>query len=75
MHIGAAVGTRVVAIFGSTDPRTTSPLGEGHEVVRKEVPCSPCFKRVCTEEHQCMDLITMEEVYSVVEAQLKEKLP
>jgi heptosyltransferase-2 len=75
MHIGAAVGTRVVAIFGSTDPRTTSPLGEGHVVVRKEVPCSPCFKRVCTKEHQCMDLITMEEVYSVVEAQLKEKLP
>ena len=75
MHIGAAVGTRVVAIFGSTDPRTTSPLGEGHVVVRKEVPCSPCFKRVCAEDHRCMDLISMEEVYTVVEAQLNERFP
>ena len=64
MHVAAAVGTRVVAIFGPTDPRTTSPLGEGHVVIRKEVSCSPCLKRVCPEDHRCMELIKVEEVYN-----------
>ncbi|MBW2039440.1 MAG: lipopolysaccharide heptosyltransferase II [Deltaproteobacteria bacterium] len=72
MHVGAAVGTRVVAIFGPTDPRTTSPLGDGHIVVRRDVPCSPCLKRVCPEDHQCMELIKVDDVYKVVEAKLKE---
>ena len=66
MHVAAAVGTRVVAIFGPTDPRTTSPLGEGHVVIRKKVPCSPCLKRVCPLDHRCMDLIEVEEIYHTV---------
>jgi heptosyltransferase-2 len=70
MHVAAAVGTRVVAIFGPTDSRTTSPLGEGHVVIRKEVPCSPCLKRVCPEDHRCMNLIEVEEVYNTVGAQI-----
>ena len=64
MHVAAAMGTRVIAIFGPTDPRTTSPLGKGHVIIRKEVPCSPCLKRVCPEDHRCMDLIEVEEVYN-----------
>ena len=71
MHVAAGVGTRVVAIFGPTDPRTTSPLGEGHAVIRKEVPCSPCLKRVCPLDHRCMDLIEVEEVYKVVGAHIR----
>ncbi|RLB07542.1 MAG: lipopolysaccharide heptosyltransferase II, partial [Deltaproteobacteria bacterium] len=70
MHLAAAVGTQVVAIFGPTDPRATSPLGEGHVVVRKEVPCSPCLKRVCPEDHRCMKLIEVEEVCEVIRAKL-----
>jgi heptosyltransferase-2 len=70
MHVAAAVGTRVMAIFGPTDPRTTSPLGEGHVVIRREVSCSPCLKRVCPEDHRCMDLIEVEEVYNTVGMQL-----
>jgi len=70
MHVAAAVGTRVVAIFGPTDPRTTSPLGEEHMIIRREVSCSPCLKRVCPEDHRCMDLIEVEEVYNTVGAQL-----
>jgi heptosyltransferase-2 len=66
MHIAAAMGTRVVAIFGPTDPQTTSPLGEGHVVVRKKVSCSPCLKRICPEDHRCMDLITVDEVYKSI---------
>jgi heptosyltransferase-2 len=71
MHIAAAVGTRVVAIFGPTDPCATSPLGEGHVVIRRDVSCSPCLKRVCPEDHRCMDMIEVEEVYNIVGMQLK----
>lgn len=73
MHVAAAVGTRVAAIFGPTDPRTTSPLGEGHVIIRAEVPCSPCLKRVCPEDHRCMDLIEVEQVYNTVSAQFNRK--
>jgi heptosyltransferase-2 len=71
MHVAAAVGTRVVAIFGPTDPRTTAPLGEGHTIVRRAMPCSPCLKRVCPEgHHACMRQIPVSEVLTAVDASL-----
>jgi heptosyltransferase-2 len=67
MHVAAAVGTRVVAIFGPTDPRTTSPLGEGHVIVKNDVPCSPCHRRVCLyKHHPCMAFIETDEVLEIV---------
>jgi heptosyltransferase-2 len=72
MHIAAAVGTRVVAIFGPTDHRTTSPLGEGQVIIRKEVPCSPCLKRVCPEDHRCMELISVANVLKAAQKSLKK---
>jgi lipopolysaccharide heptosyltransferase I len=56
MHLAAALGTRVVALFGPTAPWRTGPFGEGHEVVRLEMPCSPCFRRDCPEPRCLMDL-------------------
>jgi ADP-heptose:LPS heptosyltransferase len=47
MHIASAVGTPVVAIFGSTAPWRTGPFGEKHQVVRLDLPCSPCLKKQC----------------------------
>jgi heptosyltransferase-2 len=73
MHVATAVGTPVVALFGSTPPLTTGPWGEGHAVVRKDVPCSPCWKRICPTDHQCMELITVDEVEEVVDQQLRRK--
>lgn len=73
MHIAAAVGTRTVAIFGPTDPRATAPLGKGHELIREDVSCSPCFKRVCPEDHRCMELIGVDNVYHKVRAHLMGK--
>ena len=68
MHAAAAVGTRVVAIFGSTDPAVTSPLGEGHRVIYHRLPCSPCLKRTCPCGHnRCMDLVTVQQVYEAVQ--------
>lgn len=72
MHVAAAVGVPVVAIFGPTDPESTSPYGEGHTIVRKEVECSPCLKRECPTDHRCMKEIEVEDVYEVVERQMKE---
>ncbi|MBM4308848.1 MAG: glycosyltransferase family 9 protein, partial [Deltaproteobacteria bacterium] len=73
MHVASAVGTPIVAIFGSTDPVATGPWGDGHVVVRKEVSCSPCFKRVCPTDHRCMEGITVDEVEKVVSKKLEEQ--
>lgn len=62
MHIAAALGVPVVAIFGSTDPALTTPIGTGHIVIRKNVPCSPCFRRECPTDLMCMDLIQVKDV-------------
>jgi len=72
MHVATAVGTPVVALFGSTDPSTTGPWGDGHVVIRKDVPCSPCLKRICPTDHRCMELITVDEVEEVVDRKLRE---
>ena len=73
MHMAAAVGIPVAALFGSTPPRATGPWGEGHVVVRRDVPCSPCWKRICPKDHRCMELITVDEVEKVVDKQLRRK--
>ena len=55
MHLSAAVGTPVVAVFGPTAPWRTGPFGPGHAVVRLGPVCSPCFKRTCPRgDHLCM---------------------
>lgn len=61
MHIAAALNVPVVAIFGPTDPVRTGPYGKGHIVVRKEMPCSPCFKKYC-RDLLCMEEISVEDV-------------
>lgn len=63
MHVAAAVNTPVVAIFGPTDHVTTPPFGNNHVIVRKEVSCSPCLKRICPTDHRCMTRISVEDVY------------
>ena len=61
MHLAAAAGAKVLALFGPTAPWRTGPYGESHIVVRKGLECSPCFQRKCGDV-QCMDAITVEEV-------------
>ena len=63
MHVAAAVKTPLVAIFGSTDPVRTAPLGNKSIVLRKEVPCSPCLKKECErKDYLCLERITVEDV-------------
>lgn len=54
MHLAAMMGVPTVAIFGSTEPLWTRPLGGGHRVIRQHVECSPCFLRECPIDFRCM---------------------
>jgi heptosyltransferase-2 len=67
MHVAAAFGVPIVALFGSTDPTTTSPLSDNVRIVRKPVPCAPCLKRRCPTDHACMASITASDVLAAVE--------
>lgn len=69
MHLGAAAGTRVVAIFGSTAPWRTGPYGNDHVVVRSNLGCAPCFQRKCSHRG-CMEDITVYQVMSAVKKQM-----
>ena len=82
MHVSAAVGTPVGAIYGPTDYHRTSPrrYGEEHIVLRKELPCSPCF-RIAGEDavincqnRLCLDAITIQDVTGVAERMIARKV-
>ena len=70
MHIGAALGVPLVAIFGPTDWRRTSPWSELAKVVRVEIDCSPCRRRVCDRGHECMLGVTPGMVVDAAKALL-----
>lgn len=65
MHIAAAVGTPLVALFGSTNEIATGPYKTGI-VIHKHVDCSPCYKRVCPIDFRCMKRIETDEVYDAL---------
>lgn len=62
MHLAAALGVPVVAVFGSTDPAATAPLGP-HRIVSLGLDCSPCFQRRCPQGHyRCLVGVQVEDV-------------
>jgi heptosyltransferase-1 len=67
MHLAAAAGGRVVALFGPTAPWRTGPYGPSHAVVRAALSCSPCFKRNCSNNVRCMEEITVNDVMQKIE--------
>jgi heptosyltransferase II len=54
MHLAAAAGTPVTAVFGPTDERATRPIGRPHTVIVGEAWCRPCMLRECPIDHRCM---------------------
>jgi heptosyltransferase-2 len=67
MHIADAVGTRVVALFGPTDPRRTAPSAAAATVLHHHLACSPCFRTTCPySDHPCMRFIEVDDVYRAV---------
>jgi heptosyltransferase-2 len=66
MHLAAALGLPVAALFGSTDERTTGPVGARARVVKHLVACSPCGRRECPIDFRCMKGIAVDDVYQAV---------
>jgi heptosyltransferase-2 len=66
MHLASLLGVPVVAIFGSTEPGLTGPLGDHHIVLRHHVECSPCFLRKCPIDFRCMKAVAVQEVVDAV---------
>ena len=71
MHLATLLGVPVVAVFGSTEPALTGPLGNGHTVVRHHVECSPCFLRECPIDFRCMKTVTVPEVVNAMMSVLR----
>ncbi|MCX5700369.1 MAG: glycosyltransferase family 9 protein [Candidatus Omnitrophica bacterium] len=71
LHIAAALEIPTVSTMGPTHPQLWSPKGDNHIVLRKELACSPCNRPVCAR-HDCMKLITVDEVLSGVENQISK---
>jgi heptosyltransferase-3 len=72
MHIAAAVGTSVVAIFGPAGPFNTGPWGRGHRVITKGYACQPCGQDGCggSKRSDCLEDLTPEEVIPQVDEAL-----
>ena len=63
-HIGSAVGTPTLVIFGPTNPLTTRPFAPNAEIIRHKPDCAPCMLRDCPIDDRCMTAITPEEVFA-----------
>jgi lipopolysaccharide heptosyltransferase II len=60
MHVAAALGKPIVALFGPTEPRRTGPYGQLEHVLQRELPCLPCMKETCIHERplECLRSIS-----------------
>jgi heptosyltransferase-2 len=69
MHVAAALGVPLTAIFGPTDERVTSPAGRA-DVILRDVFCRPCLLRECPIDHRCMKRIDVDSVLRSVTGHL-----
>jgi len=72
MHVAAAVGLPVVAVFGPTDPEGTAPVTPRANIIQQKPYCSPCFLRCCPTDHRCMKAVTPQMVEAAMRARLLE---
>ena len=71
MHVAAALGRPLVAVFGSSDPHHTPPLDAKAVIVSRQLPCSPCFARTCPLGHtHCLEELEPDAVADALERAL-----
>ncbi len=75
MHIAAALGVPVFAIFGPANPVRTGPHGENHTVIRREMDCAPCYRWQPCEHWRCMLDLSVQEVADTIATALDKGLP
>jgi heptosyltransferase-2 len=68
MHVAGALNIPTIAIFGSTNPVTTSPIGENNTIIYNKTDCSPCLRETCPTDFRCMDSISTLAVYNQAKA-------
>ncbi len=71
LHLACAVGAKVLAIFGPTDPRRYGPTGEFDVVIKKKLSCAPCESAACEQNYECMRLISPDEVLEAAKMMLE----
>ena len=71
MHVASALGVPTLAVFGSTEPQLTGPMGARSRVLRHHVPCSPCFLRECPLDFACMSNVTPQMAIAAAETMLR----
>jgi len=72
-HIGAALDTPTLVIFGPTNPLTTYPFSSSAEIIRRAPDCAPCMLRDCPIDHRCMTAITAEDVFERASVKMSQK--
>jgi lipopolysaccharide heptosyltransferase II len=72
LHVAAALETKIVSLFGPTDPKRHMPPASGSIVLTRHLPCQPCYKGECRnpEKLACLKKISVEEVFQAVSRQL-----
>lgn len=73
MHVAAAMGTPLIALFGPTDPNSTGPYGQLENVLRVDLPCAPCFKSSCRWKNpmECLTAISPAMVFECAVKRLR----
>ncbi|RUV30728.1 MULTISPECIES: lipopolysaccharide heptosyltransferase II [unclassified Mesorhizobium] len=72
MHVAAAVGTPIVAVYGSTSPQNTPPLAEQRELVWLGLSCSPCHRKICPLSHlNCLNTLEVAQVAAAAQRLLE----
>jgi heptosyltransferase-2 len=78
VHVAAALGTRVISIFGRNQaglgPQRWRPLGEGHAVIQKDVGCVQCLAHRCPIEFECLKAVEVEDVFTIVRNMLAQPI-
>lgn len=68
MHVAAALGRPLIALYGSSSPAYTPPQSAEARILKLDIPCSPCFQRVCPLGHfNCMMQLTPDKVLAAVD--------
>jgi len=74
LHLATAVKIPVIGLFGSTDPQRTGPIGKGHQVLSKSLPCVPCEEKRCPlGTLECMAAISVDDVFAAVSQMLGDR--